>query len=542
MVALVGLCSVPVVAQVPPTPNASDSQGQGAAGSTVDSSKGARDNSKNPPIRDDSAPSGVNDSNAAPNSANAPGQNAPNTADQNAANPADQNTANPADTNAAPAGGPEIVDDNATPEQKASAEYSGPAVLSRGITASEPMNPKNTKFTPTLGLDFLVNSGLTGIEQQNGTLSNTRSAGLQFRYGINGTKVLKKDVISLAFTGDLYHYTQASYLDGTDENLSLTWRHQFLRHLSLGLTETAIEYNNNNLLVSGADLINSGAGTSLVTALPSTEVFDGRVYSFQTAADLTWQVTSRFSVNMTGSGFLTRRASSALYGDTGYQAGADAAYRFTRQITGGVYYEYTHFDYTGIYGSTDVNTVGVTYSIAFTPATELITRIGGSRLETTGLNVITVDPVIAVLIGTPSVLEAVYKANYAPDFNAQIRHKVSKTTLSLAYIRGVTPGNGIILTSIRQSATFGVDYTTRRRWSFTGNAGFDSLSSFGTTLQKYASVFVGGNMNRKIARDFAWHTRLDFHHYTFDNTGFLRNSFVFATGIVWSPGNVLDRL
>src|ERR1700722_15284312 len=55
--------------------------------------------------------------------------------------------------------GPDIVDDpNATPEQKASAEYSGPAVLSRGISASEPMNPKSVKFTPTVGVDYVYSS------------------------------------------------------------------------------------------------------------------------------------------------------------------------------------------------------------------------------------------------------------------------------------------------------------------------------------------------------------------------------------------------
>ena len=157
-----------------------------------------------------------------------------------------------------------------------------------------------------------------------------------------------------------------------------------------------------------------------------------------------------------GSGFLTRRESSELFGDTGRQAGADIAYRLTRHVTTGVRtILYTYFDFIGTYGATDVNTFGLTYSIAFNPNTQLITRLGASRLETTGLSSVALSPVLSLLLGAPSVLSAVYQVNYTPDVNVQLRHKVSNWALSLAYARGVTPGNGVILTSIRQSGSIG---------------------------------------------------------------------------------------
>ena len=119
---------------------------------------------------------------------------------------------------------------------------------------------------------------------------------------------------------------------------------------------------------------------------------------------------------------------------------------------------------------------------------------------------------------------------------------MSNLDFSAAYARGVTPGNGVILTSIRQSATLGVNYKARRHWNTVGTGGYDTLSGFGVTNQKYASVFVGGSVYRNLAKHIDWHARLDFHHYTFDNTGFLRNSTVFSTGIVWSPGDILEHL
>jgi len=211
-------------------------------------------------------------------------------------------------------------------------------------------------------------------------------------------------------------------------------------------------------------------------------------------------------------------------------------------VTFGAYYSYTHFDYTGIYGGSDVNTLGLTYSIAFTPNTELITRLGGSRLETTGINNVTLDPLIAAIFGTTGTSEAVYLKNYAPDINVQVRHKLSNLDLSLAYARGVTPGNGVILTSVRQNGSFGVNYKTIRHWNLANSVGYDTLSSFGVDNQKYVSYYVGASVYRKVAKYFDWHARFDFHHYTFDSTGFLRNSVILSTGIIWTPGDILERL
>ena len=135
--------------------------------------------------------------------------------------------------------GPEILDDsNATPEQKASAEYSGPAVLSRGISASEPMNPKNVKFTPQVGLEYIVQTGITGLRADNGKLQNDLSNGVQLSYGLTGEKVFRHDVFSLNLTGNLFHYFQTPELDGTDNQLALTWRHKISKHLSFGIRES----------------------------------------------------------------------------------------------------------------------------------------------------------------------------------------------------------------------------------------------------------------------------------------------------------------
>ena len=516
-ITFLGLCSVAAFGQTP-VPAPGTDQKEPAQPSTAPN-RGARDSSQRT-------------------------GNNPNQTEEQGANPNGAATADTAQPQRRTSDIPDIINDdpNTTPEEKASAEYSGPAVLSRGISASAPMNPKNLRFTPNLGLEYIYSSGLTGITiQNNGKPPDQTSSGLSLNYGLKGEKVYKSDIFSLNFSGNVYHYDQSSY-DGSDNQLAMTWRHRLSRHLSFGIRESFQAYNRNNLLLSGSEVINTGVGTTQPTTTPLTEAFDGRVLSLFNEGDVIWQITSRLSIDLSGGGFFTRRASDALYGTTGYQGGADLAYRITRRVTAGLYYGYTHFDFTRIYGGADINMTGLTYSIAFNPTTELITRLGGARIENTGLTSVALDPFLGQLLGRPTTIQAFYRVGYAPDVNVQIRHKISNLELSLLYSRGVTPGNGVILTSTHQSAGFGVNYKTRRNWNFGSSGGYDSLHSVGPISDKYGSVFAQASIYRTLHKGLQWHARLDYHHYTFDNTGFLRNTTIVSTGIMWTPGDILERV
>lgn len=433
---------------------------------------------------------------------------------------------------------PQIGDDsNLTPEQKASVEYSGPAVLSRGITASQPMNPQNTRLTPQVNADFTENSGLNGVST---SAPLGLESGMALSYGISGTKLLKMDTILLTYAGSYYHYFSASSYDSVSNQLNFAWTHKVSKRLQFALREQIMEFGQNNVQINGTSVQSSTAGSTFILASPATEVFDGRVLSASTEATVTYLFNPRLSASFFGSGFRTRRYSSNLYGDVGYQAGADLVYRFTKRVSAGGYYSFTHFDYSGVYGGSDVNTVGLNYSIAFTRRTELSAKVGGSRLETTGVQSYTLPPALAAILGFQTTTIAAYHLNYAPDASIQLRHEETNVSYTLAYARGVSPGNGVILTSVRQNGNLGASYKTRL-WNFGSSIGYDSLLGYGTTSQSYRSIFISGNVYRKLAGNFSWHLRFDYHHYLFDNTGYLRNNYVAAVGVAWSPGDLLNR-
>ena len=269
--------------------------------------------------------------------------------------------------------------------------------------------------------------------------------------------------------------------------------------------------------------------------------FNGSVISMLTQGAVQYRFNARLSLNFTGGYFLTRRLSTGLYGNTGQTAGVDAQYRLSRRTTIGATYGFTNFNFTGTYGDTQLNTLGGTYSYAFNRNTEFSSRLGVGRLESTSLGVIQLDPTLAAILGQTSVLQALYKVSYVPDVTVQLRRKVSDLSLSLAYNRGITPGNGLILTSTRQTASAGANYVARRVWNLAASAGYDSLKGT-TTNQSYQSTVYNVSVYRKIAWHLDWHFRMDYRRYNFTDTAYLRNGFLISSGIVWSPGDILNRV
>jgi hypothetical protein len=306
------------------------------------------------------------------------------------------------------------------------------------------------------------------------------------------------------------------------------------------MREQLVEFGQNNVQTSGTSVLSSNAGSTFILASPATEVFDGRVLTGSTEGNIMYHFNPRLSLSLFGSGFITRRYSNDLYGDVGYQGGADLVYRFTKRVSAGGYYTFTHFDYVGLYGGSDVNTVGLNYSVAFTRRTELSAKVGGSRVETTGVENYQLPPGLAAILGFDSTSIAGYHMNYAPDFSVQLRHQETNTSYALGFTRGITPGNGIILTSVRQNINFTASYKTRR-WNFGSSVGYDALYGYGTTNQQYKSIFATANAYRTLTGNFSWHLRFDYHHYLFDTTGYLQNNYTLAVGVAWSPADLLNR-
>ena len=423
---------------------------------------------------------------------------------------------------------PEVV--QASPETPGAA---GPGILTRGYSIT-PLETGQVRFRPWVNVTGVVDSGLVGLSTKTGQIANQLNEGVDLGFGIDGRRVSRKDTLELEFRGDLYEYTPDSNYNGGNYLLNLTYTHRFTRHVSLALQESAGLYSNNySLLDTNTDL---SLGNTNLLVTPNTQIFDNRTIYLSTAADVIYEITPRLSIDLGGTGFLVRREATSLYGTTGAQARADITYRFTRRSSFGPYYGFTQYNFTRAFGGSNINTVGLLYSFELTRSLQFRVRGGGSQVVTNGLEVVTIDPTIAALLGYGQGQIAVHRSNYVPDLTVQLFKAYKIGTASIEFTDGVTPGNGLFLTSRHESVSGHYDYVGLRRWTLQVGGSRDTLTTLGVLVGQYTSYILDAGVVRTLTKGLQANLRAEYRHFDISGAPFLRNSYRINLGLAWSPG------
>jgi len=254
--------------------------------------------------------------------------------------------------------------------------------------------------------------------------------------------------------------------------------------------------------------------------------------------DLTYQKTARLSFNMGGDGFLARRRSSSLYGVTGYRARGDVAYRTSRFATTGFAYNFTHYDFTKGFGASDIHTVQIAQSFRIGRSWELGLKVGGARVETLGLVSVAVDPVITAITGQGRTVEAIYRIVWVPSMEGALTRSFRRASLTFSYARGVSPGNGVYLTSRQETADASFSYTGIRKWNLGLSGGYSSFGSLSRQLGNYEAYNGGGGATYNATGALHLIIRYDYRHQAVTNNRFQRDTYRAYVGFGFSPGDL----
>ncbi|HCC59539.1 MAG TPA: hypothetical protein DEQ47_20215 [Solibacterales bacterium] len=417
-------------------------------------------------------------------------------------------------------------------------DYPGPGTLGHNFSIA-PASTKSVRFRPYLGVSGIFASGLTGGQiNPDGSIASARSWGIEGDYGITGIKVREKDEFSLDFHGNVFHYMPDSNFDGSNNFLSASYTRQLRPHLLVRFDDSAGVYSNNFGVASTAATTDISLGNTNTLVTPSSQILDNRTYYLSTSADVVSMLSPRVTLDFGGSAFEVKRQSSALIGSVGEQARADAEYRMSRRSTVGLYYGYTHYEYTRAFGGSDVHTLGLSYSVGVTKRLEMRFRAGASRIESLNLAQVALDPLVALLIGRTTGEVAMYQINYIPDFSAQVvrtfNHAVAGAEASLS----VSPGNGLLLTSKRHFYNAHLDYTGLRTYSISMGATREELAGIGVSFANFSSSGANFGISRELKHGVQANFRAEYRHYDISSlTGFLRNQYKLMVGLTYSPGD-----
>jgi hypothetical protein len=410
--------------------------------------------------------------------------------------------------------------------------YAGPSILSRDKSLIGERGGKLIDFRFYGELNGVYDSGLTAlVVDPQGNVPSVGSYGVEAGFGVIGSRSWMHDKLSLEYRGTYRHYTNNSFFDGTDQFLNLAYSHLLARHITLNLKETLGSVSVANGEFSYVPLTNTD-----LFAVPANELFDNRTTFLQSRVDLVWQKTSRLSFGLGGEGFVVRRRSFSLAGLNGYSARANMAYRVTRRQTLSGNYEYAYFDYQRQFGNSRLQSVSLGYSIGLSRKWDFSAQAGGIRVDTSGLTQIALDPAIAAIVGQNVAIVTFSRVLYVPMVEARLIRRYDRSSLTLGYALGVSPGNGVYLTSRQNVGSASYSYTGYRRMTASLNASYGTMTAVGQTLGQLANFQAGVAGTYKLGRATHLEVRYDYRHYTTQNSFYVKDSNRVMIGLAFSPG------
>ena len=421
------------------------------------------------------------------------------------------------------------------------AQYAGPAILSRD-EAPAAMEAPQVSFRPYFDVNAVYDTGLAGVfvTDAQGDLANAASTGVAVAGGVSGSHNWKHTKLGLDYHGSVYHYFKQTYYDSSNHSLLLSLTHQFTRHATLTLGETAGMFSRDVGLLGLSQTVAFDPAQQYV---PTTDYFDNRTIYFATQADLVLQKSARLSFDLGGNFFLVRRRSTALAAVTGETARADIEYRITRRSTIGLNYRFDNFDYAHIYSGTAAHTAAFSFSTRLSRQVEFSAYAGASRMESKYVQTVAVDPAITALLGITSGVQLFYNINYVPTFSGRVARTFEHGVAYIEAKRAITPGNGLFLTTNMTTVQAAYTYTGIRHWSFNAMAGYDEGKSIMNFAGRYGDYRGGFQASRQLTH--AVHAVAGFTASKYDSPDFSRYNRVIYdahVGFGFAPGEVPVRI
>ena len=422
----------------------------------------------------------------------------------------------------------------------AQGEYQGPEILSRGGTDVGQRNGQPVDLHFFADVSGIYDTAFTPVSiGNNGKIVDLGGVyGVEADLGLYGTHSWNRSVLRVNYHGDYRDYNQDVGLNGTDQQLELRFQHQFSRRLAVVLREAAGTASYAFGTIGGY-----GTPENPFIAVPTDQIFDNRVTFGQSGVSVVYQKSARLSYSLGGDGFAVRHQASGFVGLNGYDARGDVAYRISRVSTITADYNYDHFDYEGLFGSSDAHSLALGYNRSLTRRWQLLLRGGIVYVQSKGLAVVQNDPAVAAILGEPTTITAFYATSLFPLVDGRISAHFRHSTLSFQGGQTINPGNGVFLTSKSEEVGSYYSYSGIRKLDFSLHGYYSRLSSVGQQIGTYAAYTAGSGLTYKMVRSFRLIVNFDARHYNIPGqpgvlAPFNQNSYRVAVGIGFSPGEI----
>jgi len=415
--------------------------------------------------------------------------------------------------------------------------YNGPGVLSRGAGTIGNRAGDQVDLRLFADVSGVYDTGIQpyAVDSKGNLISINGLYGVQADVGAYGTHRWRQALLGLDYSGSFVHYTNSSSADTTNQSLRLGYTYQKSRRLAFDFRQVAgiTKYGYGAPGFYGSSQIPS----DFVTA-PTALLFDNRYVYFQTTLDVNYLFSPRTILTVGGDGFWVRRQGQGLADSNGYNLRGTIQHRVTKTTSFGVTYQHMHFDFPPAFGESDIDAAEAFYSVALNRRWTLSINAGALHSQIVGIEQVSLDPVIAALLGTNFGERAFYKVNTFPSGGINLSGHFKQSMVALYYQQQITPGNGLYLTSLQKGGGASYTYTGIRNWSLSVAGGYQTLQGVGQSLTPYSTINGGFGATYRISRAFHAIARFDARDQQIDAANYKHTGYRATIGIGFSPGDI----
>ncbi len=356
--------------------------------------------------------------------------------------------------------------------------------------------------------------------------------GVQLDMGAYGTHDWRQSRLGLDYTGNFYHYANGSQYDGSTQNLLLGYTYQKSRHLTFDFRQLV-----------GLSSLGFGAPTpveasSNFVGQQTVSLFDNRYYYLQSSMDMNYIASARTVYSAGGDFYKVGRQGPGLADMSGYTLRGTITHRISRTKTIGVTYQHLHMGFAPAFGQSDINLGEGIFSAQLGREWTFALRAGAYQADISGIQQVTLNPVLAALLGQSTGTAAFYRQDVYPSGSAALKARLKNSSFGVEIDDEISPGNGVYLTSRMESAILNYSYTGIHKWSFGVYGGYFRLNAIGQNLQNYSTWDGGASATYSMTKSLHIVARFDARDQQINIVGYKNQGYRSTLGIAWSPGDV----
>jgi hypothetical protein len=302
--------------------------------------------------------------------------------------------------------------------------------------------------------------------EYGGAPINLDSGGANFSGGVYVNKRWARSALAGFYHADYSYVTRNTYLNGIQQNLGLNYSNRVSRHVSVGLftgvsAGRGIGFNSIALNTPGSfggALSGNFARRSIIGLYPENDFLDASRIFASGGGSVTYIVGPRLSFSGAVMGSSALRHSSTLIDSRGLSGQGDMAYRISRNQTIFVALGVGRTWYTRESGWNMGESAMAGWATQLGRNWSVSLGAGGFRMSAQYLKLVPVDPIVTQILGTTSSIAIGKGTTYQAGGQVEVAGTFRRSGVQFGYLRGMSPGNGVVYGGRNDSVHFGYNF------------------------------------------------------------------------------------